>query len=216
MRIQWLLAALALPAALLAGTVPAADGSVPRAELDWVAALQRGGLVLVLRHAKSPGQPPSAEQADPENATHERQLDETGKAAARAMGDALRRLHIPIGQVRSSPTYRAHETLRLAGIAPVVDAPELAENDDSMKKEVSAARVAWLRAQAATSPKAGTDSLLVTHRPNLMAAFAAELGSGGPPSDGEALVFRPDGHGGTALVARVKMEDWPRLATSPP
>jgi hypothetical protein len=31
-------------------------------------------------------------------------------------------------------------------------------------------------------------------------------------ADGEALVFRPDGHGKASFVARVKIEDWPQLS----
>jgi hypothetical protein len=31
---------------------------------------------------------------------------------------------------------------------------------------------------------------------------------------GEALVFHPDGKGSTELVARVKIEEWPQLATA--
>jgi hypothetical protein len=30
-------------------------------------------------------------------------------------------------------------------------------------------------------------------------------------ADGEALVYGPDGKGGATLVARVKIEEWPRL-----
>jgi hypothetical protein len=29
--------------------------------------------------------------------------------------------------------------------------------------------------------------------------------------DGEALVFGPDGKGGAAVVARIRIEEWPRL-----
>jgi phosphohistidine phosphatase SixA len=58
--------------------------------------------------------PPDPAQADADNIQHERQLDEQGRASARAMGEAIRRLQIPIDQVLSSPTYRAQETVRLA------------------------------------------------------------------------------------------------------
>jgi hypothetical protein len=48
----------------------------------------------------------------------------------------------------------------------------------------------------------------VTHLPNIAAAFPA-LATG--VTEGEALVFGPDGKGGATLVARVKIEEWPRL-----
>lgn len=64
--------------------------------------------VILMRHASSPRTPPEAGQANPDNAQHERQLDETARSAARAMGDAVRRL--PTARTLSSspttPTFR--------------------------------------------------------------------------------------------------------------
>jgi hypothetical protein len=54
--------------------------------------------------------------------------------------------------------------------------------------------------------------LVVTHQPNLARAFpqgAAGLAAG--LADGEALIFGPDGREGAALVARARIEEWPRL-----
>ena len=53
-------------------------------------------------------------KSNPDNVPPERQLDEKGRTTAAAMGDALRRLKIPIGEVLTSPAYRARETARLA------------------------------------------------------------------------------------------------------
>ena len=53
--------------------------AVPPSEL--LAALQRGGQVIVMRHASSPREVPDG--------AAERVLDEAGRASARAMGDAL-------------------------------------------------------------------------------------------------------------------------------
>src|ERR1700678_3194456 len=79
-----------------------------------IVALRSGGYVILMRHASSPRNPPEAAQADVENVQRGRQLDEEGRASARAMGEAMRRLHIPIGEVLSSPTYRTLQTIRLA------------------------------------------------------------------------------------------------------
>jgi hypothetical protein len=46
------------------------------------------------------------------------------------------------------------------------------------------------------------------HFPNINRAFP-QLLSG--LADGEALVFGPDGKGGAALVARVKIKEWPKM-----
>ncbi|MFI4914779.1 MAG: histidine phosphatase family protein, partial [Steroidobacterales bacterium] len=80
-----------------------------------LSALRRGGYVLVMRHASSPRTLPDKSAADPDNTQLERQLDDQGRSQAQAMGEALRKLHIPVGDVWSSPTYRARLTAKLAG-----------------------------------------------------------------------------------------------------
>ncbi|HTW75745.1 MAG TPA: hypothetical protein VMD56_12580 [Steroidobacteraceae bacterium] len=59
---------------------------------DLVRDLRAGGYVLVMRHAQSPDARPDGSDAEPDNAAHERQLSAAGKAQARALGAALRKL----------------------------------------------------------------------------------------------------------------------------
>ena len=171
-----------------------------------VHALQRGGYVIVMRHASSPLQPPDAQAADPANVTHERQLDQEGRDTAAAMGKALHQLKIPIGDVFSSPTYRALETVRLAGLGKPQTVPEIGDGGRSMQGG-TAAQAAWLQKKITALPT-GTNTFLVTHSPNITRAFP-QWAQG--LSDGEALVFGADGKGGATLVARVKIDEWPRL-----
>jgi phosphohistidine phosphatase SixA len=196
---------------LLAGIVPlliigcSAHAQTLSGE-ELVHALQKGGYVIVMRHASSPGQPPDAQTADSANVKHERQLDEKGRATATAMGKALRALKIPIGEVFSSPTYRALETVRLAELGDPQPIAELGDGGRSMQA-TSEAQAAWLKKKVTQFPK-GTNTVLVTHSPNISRAFpqwSAGL------TDGEALIFGPDGKGGVNLVARVKIDEWPRL-----
>ena len=98
-HIRAISAALALACALM--TTVAAQELSGRALVE---ALKRGGYVLVMRHASSPRETPDAKIANPDNTTRERQLDETGRTTATAMGAALKQLAIPIGQVFTSPT----------------------------------------------------------------------------------------------------------------
>ncbi len=51
----------------------------------------------------------------------------------------------------------------------------------------------------------GANTILVTHLPNMAAAFPQETSG---LSDGETLMFSPDGKGGATLVARIKIEQW--------
>jgi phosphohistidine phosphatase SixA len=174
-----------------------------------VSALQHGGYVIVMRHASSPQQPPLAGRADSGNPRNERQLDAAGRSSAQAMGAAIRRLHIPIGEVLCSPTYRALETVRLARLGKPRIREELGDAGHSMQSDPTGARGGWLRMQVAAPPAPKTNTVLVTHLPNIREAFAADAAGLG---DGAALVFHPDGHGGAQLVARVPIEEWPQLA----
>lgn len=174
-------------------------------------ALQRGGYVILMRHASSPVTPPDAAHAELGNVKNERQLDEKGRASARSMGAVFRRLRIPVGRVLSSPTYRALETERLARFGPVQTFSELGDAGKSMSADATGARGRWLRSQVAQSPKAGTDTIIITHAPNIAEAFPLDVKDLG---DGAALIFRPDGSGGVLLVARVKIEEWSQLADS--
>lgn len=191
---------------VVALTIAVGAGAQTLSGPKLVEALQHGGYVIVMRHASSPMQPPSKEAANPDNTGDERQLDDAGKTAAKQMGDALRALRIPVGEVLSSPTYRALETIRYAGLGQARTVPELGENGKSMQG-ASNEQAEWLRHQVTEFPK-GTNTILVTHYPNLTAAFPDDARGVG---DGEALVFGPDGKGGAVLVARVKMDEWARL-----
>jgi phosphohistidine phosphatase SixA len=165
-------------------------------------ALRAGGYVIVMRHASSPRQPPGKDAANPDNMALERQLDEAGRASATAMGEALRRLKIPIGEVLTSPTYRGRETARYARLPNAKAVEALGDGGQSMKTAAEE-QGAWLRKKTAELPR-GTNTVLVTHMPNVAQAFP-ELAD---VADGEALVFGSDGKGGSRLVARVKIDQW--------
>jgi phosphohistidine phosphatase SixA len=177
-----------------------------------VSALRAGGCVLLMRHASSPRTPPSPDAAAPDNRNLERQLDEQGRSSARAMGEAFRRLGVPIGAIWSSPTYRAHETVRFAGLGPAMDVAELGDGAQSMQAQADQSRIAWLRRAVTAPPPAGTNTLLVTHGPNILGAFAERAAD---IDDGEIMVFRPDGSGSATLLARVRISEWPLLARVP-
>jgi phosphohistidine phosphatase SixA len=166
-----------------------------------VKALRQGGYVIVMRHASSPRQVPDKNTANPDNVKPERQLDQEGRASATAMGKALRDLKIPIGVVLSSPTYRALETIRYAQFGNPQAFPELGDNGQSMQGGTEA-QATWLRKKVTEFPK-GTNTLIVTHMPNMSRAFPESTNN---LADGEALIFGPSG-----VMARVKIEEWTGL-----
>jgi broad specificity phosphatase PhoE len=138
---------LALVAAI-AGVLLASGGASAQQlqGKSLVNALQRGGYVILMRHANAPRELPSAQTADPENVHLERQLDENGRTTAVAFGKALRDLKIPVGQVLSSPTYRAFETARYAQLPSPRAIPELGDNGQSMQL-TKESQAAWLQKQ---------------------------------------------------------------------
>ena len=186
---------------LLAGAAPAQTLSGEA----LVKALRRGGYVIVMRHTSSPREAPDKQAANADNVKVERQLDEIGRTTATAMGKALRDLRIPVGDVLASPTYRALETVKYAQLGNARTYTELGDNGQSMQGGTEA-QAAWLRKRVTQFPS-GSNTILVTHFPNIRDAFPQASGV----DDGEALVFGPDGKGGAALVARIKIEEWPGL-----
>ena len=171
--------------------------------------LRQGGYVLLMRHASSPADPPDSAHADADNKDLERQLDDKGRASAIAMGRALKKLNIPVGKVYSSPTYRARQTVMLAGLPTPETVTALGDFGRSMARIQGPGPIQWLQAKVAEAPATGRNTLIVTHMPNIAAAFpdaAKDL------QDGEALIFKPGGKGKAELVAAVPITDWPRMA----
>jgi phosphohistidine phosphatase SixA len=193
----------AVAAGLLAlGSTSAARG----ADAQPIENLQRGGYVLLMRHASSPREAPTAAAANPDNRAPERQLDASGREQSRAMGDALRALRIPIGDVLSSPTYRALETVRYAALGEPLTAPELGDGGRSMQPDAVESKAAWLRSKLAESPRAGTNTVLVTHQPNIVSALGREWSD---VADGEMLIVDPGKD--RRVIGRVRMEEWETL-----
>ncbi len=176
-----------------------------------LAALRSGGYVILMRHASSPLNPPDAAAANADNPRLERQLDEAGRSSARQMGEALRRWHIPIGHVFSSPTYRALETIKFAQLGQAAAFPELGDSGQSMMADKTGDRAAWLKARTAEPPAPGKNTFIVTHLPNIIEAYP-EAAEG--LADGEALILHPDGRGAARLVARIKIGEWSLLDTN--
>jgi hypothetical protein len=67
----------------------------------------------------------------------------------------------------------------------------------------------WATSAPATAasrrPDSGTNTLIVTHKPNITDAFGKDWFE---IREGEASIFKPDGAGKAALVGRVVIDDW--------
>jgi hypothetical protein len=61
-----------------------------------------------------------------------------------------------------------------------------------------------------TAPKIGTNTILITHKPNIIDALGKDWFD---VKEGEASLFRPE-NGSYKLLARVQMGEWPRIAAA--
>lgn len=193
---------------LLLSFRPAAGAAVAPvlSDAQLLQQVRAGGYVLVLRHAQAPDTSPSAPEAEPDNPRRERQLSDNGKQSARELGAALHGLHVPIGPIYSSPTFRALQTIRLAQLGPARTVSQLAEGSRGMSGAAAQAQISWLRRAIERPPPAGSNTLIVTHTPNIVGAFGPEVAD---IAAGEMLVFEP---GRRALVGRLTIDAWRRLA----
>jgi hypothetical protein len=62
-----------------------------------------------------------------------------------------------------------------------------------------------LRALVGTPPDPGTNTLIVSHKPNIIDAFGKEWFE---IREGEASIFKPEGGGKYSLVSRVQIGQW--------
>jgi broad specificity phosphatase PhoE len=177
-----------------------------------IAALRQGGNVIVMRHGATHADQADAKPFDAADTVHQRQLNDQGRATAKAMGDALRSLKVPVVGVQSSQYNRAVETATLLGFGKVSPTPALNEGGATTMAQGNDRQGAALRALAAVPPPAGSNVILVTHKPNVVGAFGKDWSD---VSEGEATIVYPDGKGGFTVVGRVLAADWPRLATTP-
>jgi len=195
-------------AAAAASMVSGGAGAQSLSGGELVNALRQGGYVLVMRHANSPQTGADATTAAPGNTRLERQLNENGHKTAQAMGDALKTLRIPVGEVLSSPTFRTLETVHDLRLGTAKTFNELGDGSQGYELSSYEDGARFIRARAAEVPRAGTNTFIVTHLPNIEYAFGDSFSD---VAEGEALVLRPDGTNGTP-VGRIKIDEWPRLA----
>ena len=193
---------------VLALQVASAPADAASDDANLVSALRAGGLVILLRHGSTFADQKDANPVNFDDPTTQRNLDEKGKDLAKTFGDSLRRAGLPVGQVYSSKFNRAYETAVLAGFSGIVKTDDVTESNDTVSAEEKARRAAALKQMLSTAPRAGTDTIIVTHRPNIIDALGQDWAN---VNEGEAGIFRPT-TGSFQLVARVQMADWARLA----
>lgn len=190
--------AVAVTAAPGAGAAPESDPGLARA-------MQRGGLVLVLRHAVTDMSKPDQDPVVLSDCRTQRNLNAAGRADARTIGRGVRRLGLRIGSVLSSPFCRTKETARLAfgryRISQALLNTVVAEHNARWwRRQIRAAR-----RLLGTRPAPGRLTVLVTHGSVVGDTTGQTL------AEGETLVFRPLGSSRFRLLGRILPREWRTL-----
>jgi len=167
-----------------------------------VRALRGGGFTLYFRHTATDFSQNDRAMTGYDECATQRNLSEAGRAQARAIGEAIRSLALPVGEVVASPFCRTMETARLMfGRAEPSTVVRGYEGTNPANADYGK-----LVALLASPPAAGTLRMIASHG-NPFRAIA------GPPhlDEGEAAVLKPAG-AGFVVVARIRRGDWARLA----
>ena len=160
---------------LLAGliTLPSCNSSADQREI--VGRLKSGGHILMVRHALAPG------SGDPAHfkigdCTTQRNLDETGRAQARRLGDWLRANGIASARIYSSQWCRCLETAKLMDVGPVTELPAL--NSFYERIQDREPNIRALQRFISKQPVDGELIIMVTHFVTIGAMTGQSVSSG--------------------------------------
>jgi phosphohistidine phosphatase SixA len=200
---------LALLCALFGFLPGAATGQSAASPTDVINALRQGGHVIVFRHGATYSDQADTDPLNLGNVAKQRQLNDEGRALAKSIGESLRKLRIPVGQVQTSMFQRAVDTGTLLGFGDVKATADVTEGGLVVTPNENNRRAEALRKLVGEMPAEGTNTVIVSHKPNIMDAFGKDWFD---IREGEASVFRPDGKGSYKPVVRILAGDWSKLA----
>src|SRR5258705_13521632 len=109
----------------------------------------------------------------------------------------MSKLRIPVGQVQTSMFQRAIDTGALLGFGEVTASPDITEGGLVVTPTENNRRTQAFRKLVREQPPAGSNIVIVSHKPNIMDAFGKDWFD---VREGEASVFKPDGNGGYQMI----------------
>lgn len=168
---------------------------------ELIEQLQQGGKVVLMRHMTTAPARNDPELIDLDDCSTQRNLNEVGRDQATKLGEAFRKLSIPVTEVISSPYCRCVETGEIAfgevkksellAIGVGLEAKEKIEGGSDVRKLLD------------TEAPDGGNTILITHNVNLLYAFGLE-----PKPEGVAHVFKPTGIGFATYLGKIVPDDW--------
>jgi phosphohistidine phosphatase SixA len=207
---RWaILAAVSLLLVQTAGARAQGQALQPRlVGQELLAALQQGGLVILMRHTATDDFVPEDGTHDDVECATQRNLNEQGKREAKEIGAAIQRLGIPVGPVLTSTYCRCVETGMLA-FGEVGQVEELAVFDELSASEKDA-RGKQIRKMLNDPPPPGHNTFLITHTGTLLYSFGLQT-----RPEGIAHVFRPAEFGQAIYLGRLEPSEWATLGGPP-
>jgi phosphohistidine phosphatase SixA len=197
-----------------AGDITAGDitaGDITAGDKEAIAqTLRAGGHVILVRHGATFSNQADSDPFNLANIDKQRKLNDKGKELAKAFWVAIRAAGVPIGKVSTSQFNRAYETAVLAGFKNIETTVDLSEGGLVVTPDENNRRAQALRQMLARVPNKGENDILITHKPNIIDALGKDWFD---VKEGEASIFKPEG-GKYRLIARLQMEDWPKLISS--
>jgi phosphohistidine phosphatase SixA len=168
------------------------------ADVDAWKLLQRGGQVVLMRHALTTpgaGDPPGMRLED---CGTQRNLSDEGRGHARAVGAALREHKVPVDRLLTSPWCRCIETARLV----FGESGEVSRALDNLfgRHDNEARQVAALRKLAGEWRGRG-NLFLVSHGSTILAL------TGISPATSEMVIVTPRAGGSLAVAGRLLAHD---------
>jgi broad specificity phosphatase PhoE len=203
-------AALAVSLGLLGVLSFAVQSHAATDDSNVVQALRAGGSIIVVRHGATFPDQADTDPLNFDNIAAQRNLNDKGKALAKAFGDAIRQAGVPVGKVFTSKYNRAYETAVVAGFKDIEKTADITEGGLVVSPNENNRRIDAFRKLLSTAPTPGTNTILITHKPNIVDALGKDWFD---VKEGEASIFRPE-NGSYRLIARVQMEEWPRVAAA--
>jgi phosphohistidine phosphatase SixA len=200
------MAVRALPVLVVALLVGSAWGQPSPSVTDILETLRGGGYIIVFRHGATHPDQADTDPLNLDNVAKQRQLNDKGRADAKAVGEVFKAAGVPIGKSYSSRFKRAVETARLIGGKEPEATLDVSEGGQVVSPNENNRRAQAFRAIVGTAPAPGTNTLVVTHKPNILDAFGKDWFE---IKEGEASIFKPAGGGKYAPIARVQIGQWP-------
>src|SRR3954468_5498175 len=150
------------------------SGGAAADKANVMQALRDGGLVIVVRHGATFADQADTDPLNFDNIAAQRNLNDKGKTLARAFGEAIVRAGVPVGKVFTSKYNRAYETAVIAGFKDIEKTADVTEGGLVVSPNENNRRIDAFHKLLGTMPAPGTNTILITHKPNIVEALGKD------------------------------------------